>query len=134
MNKIAEGVWQLEGFPRDMFNVYLAEDVLMDAATRWAKNRILRQIRRRSLRLVALTHCHPDHQGAAHAVCKQLHVPLACHEADVAAVEGRTGMIPRTRAIRWGERFWAGPPHPVGRGLQRERLIHGYFGSMLFSG
>ena len=55
MKLIAEGVWQLAGFPRDMFNVYLAGDVLIDAATRWAKRRILRQLQGRTVRMVALT-------------------------------------------------------------------------------
>jgi len=44
MQMIAEGVWQLRGFPRDMFNVYLVEDVLIDAGTRWARSRVLRQL------------------------------------------------------------------------------------------
>jgi glyoxylase-like metal-dependent hydrolase (beta-lactamase superfamily II) len=38
---------------------------------------------------VALTHCHPDHQGAAQAVCEAFRIPLACHRDDVAAMEGR---------------------------------------------
>src|SRR4051794_21795004 len=103
MRKIADGLWQLQGFPRDMFNSYLAGDVLIDAGTRWAKRRILRQLRGRRLRLVALTHCHPDHKGAARAVCRHFGVPLACHEADAPAVEGRAPMLPRNRWIRLAE-------------------------------
>src|SRR5437660_117574 len=109
----AEGVWQLSGFPEDWFNVYLLEDALIDTATRWAKHRILRQLRNRQVRMVALTHCHPDHQGAAKAICEHFDAPLACHEADVPAMEGRARMVPQNRVIRLGERFWAGPPHPV---------------------
>ena len=42
MRQIAEGLWQLGGFPPDLFNVYLAGDVLIDAGTRWARRRIIR--------------------------------------------------------------------------------------------
>src|SRR5271165_416656 len=102
MREVADGVWQLAGFPRDMFNVYLMGDVLVDAATRWARWRIVRQVRDRPLRMVALTHCHPDHQGAARALCRRFGVPLACHEADVPAMEGRTSMQPDNRLMRLG--------------------------------
>src|SRR5581483_1155740 len=100
MDLIAKGVWQLQGFPRNLFNVYRIENVLIDAGTRWARNRILRQVQDRPPRLLALTHCHPDHQGAAKAVCDRFGIPLACHEADVAAMEGRMRMQPATRLIR----------------------------------
>lgn len=126
MKRIAEGVWQLAGFPQDMFNVYLAGDVLIDAATRWAKRRILRQLQGRTMRMIALTHCHPDHQGTAAFLCKQYSVPLACHEADVPAMEGREQMQPPTRTIRCGERFWAGPAHPVSRVLRDGDEVAGF--------
>ena len=118
MRRIAKGVWQLWGSPRDMFNVYLVEDVLIDAATRWGKRRILRQLRGRTVRLVALTHCHPDHQGAAKAVCEQFRAPLACHDADVPAMEGRAPMRPDNWLIRLFAPLFAGPPYPV------ERVLH----------
>jgi hydroxyacylglutathione hydrolase len=126
MEMLAGGVWQLTGFPRHWFNVYLLEDVLIDAATRWARRRIFRQLRGQPVRLVALTHCHPDHQGSARAVCEQLHVPLACHEADVPAMEGRGPMLPQNRMIRLGERIWAGPPHPVKRILRDGDEVAGF--------
>lgn len=45
MKRLAEGVWQLRGFPPDAINVYLVEDVLIDAATRRAGKRILKRSR-----------------------------------------------------------------------------------------
>jgi hydroxyacylglutathione hydrolase len=126
MHQIVEGVWQLKGFPRDVFNVYLVEDVLVDTATRWARRRILRQLGDRRLSLVALTHCHPDHQGSARAICEHYGVPLACHEADVAAVEGRAPMVPQTWPARQSSRLLAGPPHPVGRVLREGDLVAGF--------
>jgi glyoxylase-like metal-dependent hydrolase (beta-lactamase superfamily II) len=126
MHEVAPGLWQLRGVPRDMFNVYWAGGVLFDAATRWAKHRILRQLRGRSVRLVALTHCHPDHQGMARLVCERFGATLACHEADVAAVEGRAAMAPHNWVLRLGVRFWAGPPHPVGRVLREGDEVTGF--------
>jgi glyoxylase-like metal-dependent hydrolase (beta-lactamase superfamily II) len=126
MQTIVEGVWQLSGFPRHWFNVYLVGDVLIDAATRWAKRRIVRQLEGRSLRLVALTHCHPDHQGAAKAVCERFAVPLACHEADVPTMEGRVPMQPDNRLIHMSTRFWAGPPYSVGRVLRHGDEVAGF--------
>jgi glyoxylase-like metal-dependent hydrolase (beta-lactamase superfamily II) len=118
MREVGDGVWQLAGFPPDFFNVYLAGGVLFDAGTRWARPRILRQLRGRDVGLVALTHCHPDHQGAAQAVCHAFGVPLACHEADAPAVEGRAPMMPHNWVLRLVGPVWAGPPCPVARPLR----------------
>jgi glyoxylase-like metal-dependent hydrolase (beta-lactamase superfamily II) len=126
MREIAPGLWQLSGFPADAINVYLAGDVLIDAATRWARRRVLRQLRGRRLSLVALTHCHCDHQGAAGLVCRKFGVPLACHEADAAVMEGRAPMAPDNRVVRLGVRFWAGPPHPVARVLRDGDEVAGF--------
>jgi hydroxyacylglutathione hydrolase len=126
MNPIAEGVWQLRGYPRDMFNVYLVGDTLVDTGTRWARWRIARQLGDRPVRLVALTHCHPDHQGSAQALCQRYGVPLACHEGDVPATEGRAPMVPDNGIVRWAQRFWAGPAHPVGRVLREGDEVAGF--------
>jgi len=37
MRRIADGLWQLRGFPPNAINVYLMDDVLVDAATRYAE-------------------------------------------------------------------------------------------------
>jgi len=126
MRLLAEGLWQLQGFPPDIFNVYLAGDVLIDAGTRWGLPRIRRQLQRRPVRLVALTHCHPDHQGVAAVLCTRLGIPLACHEADVAATEGRQPMQPNNWVVRLAVRLWAGPPHPVGRVLHEGDEVAGF--------
>jgi hydroxyacylglutathione hydrolase len=117
MKQVAERLWLLTGY-RQLFNIYLAGDVLIDTGTRWARPRIFRQLGRRRPALVALTHCHPDHQGCARAVCDHFGIPLACHEADVPAAEGRTRMLPRNWIVRLGEWVWAGPRCPVGRVLR----------------
>ncbi len=126
MREIADGVWQLQGWPRDLFNVYLLGDVLVDAGTRWARGRILRQVRKRRLSAVALTHCHPDHQGSARFLCDHFGMPLACHEADVAATEGRAPMVPHNGLVRFATRWFAGPPCPVGRVLRHGDEVAGF--------
>jgi hydroxyacylglutathione hydrolase len=126
MENVADGVWLLSGFPANYFNVYLLGDVLVDAATRWGTRRIVRQLKDRPPRLVALTHCHPDHQGAAKTVCDTFRIPLACHRADVPAVEGRVPMLPHNWLIRLGEWAWAGPPCSVGRILEDGDNVAGF--------
>jgi glyoxylase-like metal-dependent hydrolase (beta-lactamase superfamily II) len=125
MRKVAGDVWQLCGFPPNVINAYRVGEVLIDAATRWARGRILAELHRRPVRLVALTHCHPDHQGAARAVCERFGVPLACHEADVPFMEGREPMVPRIGLVRFAQRFWAGPPYPVTRVLHDGDVVAG---------
>ncbi len=128
MKQLAPGVFQLRGF-RSAINVYLAEDVLIDAATKMARRRILRQIQDRPVSLLALTHVHPDHQGAAKAVCEARSIPLACHESEVEVMEGRVPVQqsdPRNLVNRLIERFWEGPPHEVSRVLREGDEVAGF--------
>jgi glyoxylase-like metal-dependent hydrolase (beta-lactamase superfamily II) len=120
MKQVAEGVWRLSEFPpRPVINVYLAGDVLIDAGRTWDRGRILKQTADRDLSLVALTHVHPDHQGSAHAVCEEGGLPLACHEADVDAMEGRRPVRASDHPIaKRYARMWEGPPHKVDRVLR----------------
>jgi hydroxyacylglutathione hydrolase len=117
MQELADGVWRMPGTVPWLINTYLvrtdAGDVLIDAGTRWVSGKLLRALRRRRLAMVALTHVHPDHQGAAHEICSRLSVPLACHQADVEVMEGRQPMAPRSIPVRIFDRLWTGPSHPV---------------------
>jgi glyoxylase-like metal-dependent hydrolase (beta-lactamase superfamily II) len=124
---LAPGVWRLKEFPRPVINVYLAEDVLIDAGRRWDRGRILAELEGREISEVALTHVHPDHQGCAKAVCEARGVPLACHEADVDAMEGRRPVAasPKPTAQLFG-RLWTGPPHKVDRVLHEGDEVAGF--------
>jgi glyoxylase-like metal-dependent hydrolase (beta-lactamase superfamily II) len=126
MIRIAKGVWQLSSFKKNLFNAYLLEDVLVDAGTRWAAGRILSQIRGRGVKLVALTHCHPDHQGSAAQICSRLQIPLACHELEAPAMEGRTPMQPDIGIVRLGQRVWAGADRRVDRFLKEGDMVGGF--------
>ena len=126
MDQLAPGVWLLRGFPRNAINVYLVEDVLIDAGTRWCHRRIAKQVRGRPISAVALTHCHADHQGSAHRLCLDWNVPLACPEADVPAMEGLAPLEPQTWGIRFFHRLWGGPPHKVDRVLREGDEVAGF--------
>src|SRR5438067_11299879 len=87
MKQVAESVWHLSGFPLDAINIYLADDVLIDAGTRYSHRRILRQVRGHQVTAHALTHAHPDHQGSSRRICEELNVPFWVGAEDAEAAE-----------------------------------------------
>ena len=127
MKHLAPGVWRLKEAPRPVINVYLAEDVLIDAGRRWDRRRIFAELEGREISEVALTHVHPDHQGCAKAVCEERGVPLACHADDVDAMEGRRPVAasPKPTAQLFGK-LWTGPPRKVDRVLQEGDEVAGF--------
>ena len=127
MKYLAPGVWRLKEFPRPLINVYLVGDVLIDAGRRWDKRRIFAELEGREISMVALTHVHPDHQGCAKAICEARGVPLACHEDDVEAMEGRRPVAasPKPTAQAFA-RMWEGPPHRVDRVLREGDEVAGF--------
>lgn len=126
MKDLAPGVQRLFGLPPNAVNVYLVEDVLIDAASRLASRRILRQIIDRPVSMVALTHVHPDHQGAAHAVCEARGIPLACHTDGVAEMQGDVPPASNGRISAAITRAFSGPPHPVARPFAEGDVIAGF--------
>jgi glyoxylase-like metal-dependent hydrolase (beta-lactamase superfamily II) len=127
MKRLAPGVWRVKELPAPTINVYLAENVLIDAGRRWDRRRIFSQLVGVEIAEVALTHVHPDHQGCAKWVCESRNVPLACHADDVDAMEGRApvgsgnALIPRIY-----DRLWTGPPHKVDRVLNEGDEVAGF--------
>jgi len=129
MKQLADEVYLLRGFPPNTINVYLLGDVLIDAATRQAERRIMRQIAGHEVKAHALTHVHPDHQGATHAICEKLSIPLWCGQDDVPAMEvpGNVGAPDAPWLISsFQKRFWIGPPHPVARALHEGDEVAGF--------
>jgi hydroxyacylglutathione hydrolase len=129
MKRLAPGVWRLKQFPAPSVNIYLAEDVLIDAGTLWDRRRVFAEIEGREISLLALTHVHPDHQGVAKDVCEARGIPLTCHADDVDAMEGRRPIQeaavgnPVNKLIK---RFWEGPPHKVDRVLNEGDEVAGF--------
>jgi hydroxyacylglutathione hydrolase len=129
MKQLARDVYLLRGFPPNAINVYLVADVLIDAATRQGEKRILRQIDGRAVTAHALTHAHPDHQGASHAICVRLGIPLWCGQGDIPAME-TPGGVTNSQAPGWlnglQRHFWTGPAHPVARALAEGDEVAGF--------
>lgn len=126
MKQLANGIWRLSRPLGPTINTYLVGSVLVDTGRRQDAKRILKQLADRNLDMVLLTHAHPDHQGSASAICDARSVPLACHQDDVDAMEGRRpvssteGIIPKLVTRGWG-----GPARPVDRVLREDDEIAG---------
>jgi hydroxyacylglutathione hydrolase len=129
VKEVAEGVWQLSGFPPHAINVYLVEDVLVDAGTRHAGRRILRQLKSVDVSAHALTHAHPDHQGSSKEVCEQLGIPFWVGERDADAAE-RPELIgqrqPDHPVAQFFARTMTGPGRRVDRKLREGDDVAGF--------
>jgi hydroxyacylglutathione hydrolase len=128
VQRLADDLWLLRGRPPYAINVYLAGEVLVDAGTRHAAGRILSELAGRTVRAHALTHAHPDHQGASHELCTRLDIPLWCGAGDAEAME--TGEIELWQPDHWvnwlQQRFWTGPGHHVARRLREGDEVAGF--------
>jgi hydroxyacylglutathione hydrolase len=134
MKELAPGVWQVMGYRAsvlvpNVINTYVIDDVLIDAGTRHSGGRILRELRGHEIKAHALTHAHPDHQGASHEVCETLGVPFWVGEADVAAAENpeligeRQGDHPLAKLFI---KAFTGPAHAVDRALKEGDEVAGF--------
>lgn len=128
LKKLADDLYILSGFPPYAINVYLMGDVLVDAGSRHAAKRILRQLRGRTVSTHALTHAHADHQGSSHEICDTLDIPLWCGEHDADAIEdGRIrDRMPAHPINAMIARVFPGPPHPVARRLREGDSVAGF--------
>ncbi len=126
VKQLADGLYQLSGFPPNAINVYLIGDVLVDAGTRHSGRRIFRQLQGQRVSAHALTHAHPDHQGASKEVCDELGIPLWCGEHDVHAMETGDFGQPKHWMNKVIVRAWAGPPRQVDRALREGDEIGGF--------
>ena len=117
MFQIAADVFQIPVTPRQGINCYLVDDVLVDAGMKSSARKILAALKGRQVTSHVLTHAHPDHQGATHAVCTALDIPLHCHALERTAAETGevTAAYPHPDALmsRFQQRWLAGPGHPV---------------------
>lgn len=129
MKQVADGVWQLTGFPPHGINEYLVDDVLVDAGARMSTRQIMRDLRGRSLSAHVLTHAHADHQGASKAVCERFEVPFWVGEGDADAAEEPRLILERQPDKPINKIFWrmfAGPGQPVERKLREGDEVAGF--------
>jgi hydroxyacylglutathione hydrolase len=130
MKQLADGVWHLNTFfMPNSINAYLVEDVLIDAGTRRSGKGILKDLEGHTLSAHALTHAHPDHQGASHEVCTARDVPFWVGEGDVDAAEDPDligDRQPQHPMARFFNRIFRGPGHPVDRTLREGDEVAGF--------
>lgn len=126
---VAPGLQAVSSRPAWAFNVYVMDGVVVDAATRWAARRLLRDLRGVDVRAHAVTHGHFDHQGSSAALVKALGVPFwaPTGEARELATGEVMGLGPDNVVTRLQDRFWAGPAVPVARELREGDDIGGGF-------
>lgn len=130
MLEIAKDVFQIPVMPRQLVNAYLVGSTLIDAGIKSSRQTILRQIGNRPLTAHALTHAHPDHQGASAEICKRFNIPFWVGHKDVSAAE--SGQIaptmphPTHPITRFEQSFMAGPGHPVNRALQEGDTVEDF--------
>jgi hydroxyacylglutathione hydrolase len=129
MKQVADGVWQLRGFPPNAINVYLAEDVLIDAGSRHAARRIFRQLKGHTVVAHALTHAHPDHQGSSDEICGKLGIPFWVGEKDVPYAEDPARLTEIQRGdlyTKVGMKYFLGPGRNVDRVLHEGDELAGF--------
>jgi glyoxylase-like metal-dependent hydrolase (beta-lactamase superfamily II) len=130
MKELADGVWHLNtvAIP-NAINAFLLGDVLVDSGTRRSGGKIMRQLKGHTVTAHALTHAHPDHQGASHELCEKLGLPFWVGEADVEAAED-SSLIGRRQPshpmAQFYVRIFTGPGHPVDRRLREGDEVAGF--------
>ena len=130
MKQLAPDVWQISTLPiPNAINCYLLGDVLVDAASRHDAKKILKALTGHTVTAHALTHAHPDHQGASHEVCTKLGIPFWVGAADADAAENPDliGQRQPSNAIsQFFVKVFVGPGHPVDRQLHEGDEIAGF--------
>ncbi|WP_207457698.1 MBL fold metallo-hydrolase [Herbiconiux sp. SYSU D00978] len=126
MRVVAPDVHQLTGFPPNQINVYLVGDVLVDSGTASARRRVLRQLEGATLSAHVVTHAHPDHFGASHAICTTRGIPLWAGAHDVTAIETGAMQVPASPVAGALSRMPPPPAHPVDRALREGDEVAGF--------
>jgi hydroxyacylglutathione hydrolase len=130
MKQLADGVWHLNTFffPNGV-NAYLVGDVLVDAGTKRSGKGILRDLEGHTVSAHALTHTHPDHQGASHEVCTALDIPYWVPDGDVEPAEHPELIAERQPdhfIAQFFARIFTGPAHKVDRVLREGDEVAGF--------
>jgi hydroxyacylglutathione hydrolase len=130
MQQVADGVWHIDTiFMPNAVNAFVIEDVLIDAGGRRSGGRILKSLGGHRLSAHAITHAHPDHQGASHEICSELDLPYCVGERDVEAAENPCLIAERQPShplAQFMHRIFTGPAHKVDRRLHEGDEIAGF--------
>jgi glyoxylase-like metal-dependent hydrolase (beta-lactamase superfamily II) len=129
IEEVAPGLLRLPLQWLDAINAYVLGDVLVDSGSRWAAGKLLRALEGQTIVAHAVTHAHFDHQGATHAVCQNLGIPLFCGDGERAALESGdlSRVLPPSRPLLAGlSRVLGGPAHHVERTLREGDKVGGF--------
>lgn len=130
MKQLAEGVWHLNTVRMpNAVNAYLVGDVLIDAGGRRSGKTILGQLADHDVNAHAITHAHPDHQGASDEVCTKLGVPYWVPANDVEAAEDPRLIRQRQPdhpVAKFYDRIFTGPGRRVDRPLSEGDDVAGF--------
>ena len=122
MKELAPGVFHINCLPiPNSVNAFLIDDVLVDAGARQSTPLIMRALKGHRVNAHALTHAHPDHQGASHAVCERFGIPYWVPELDVPAAEDSSLIAkrqPNHPIAQMSAKLFTGPSRPVDRVLR----------------
>ena len=128
VKQLADGLWQLRGFPPNAINVFLTGTCSSTRPPARAGGGSSGSSRPR-VTAHALTHAHPDHQGASKEVCERLGIPLWCGEATCMRWRPATSARePNALDQPDLDRVWAGPPRKVDRALREGDEVAGFDG------
>lgn len=119
MDDLSPGLRLLDSRPAHAFNVYVVGGTIVDAGTRHAARRILRDTAGLKITAHAVTHGHSDHQGSSAALVAALGVPFwaPAKEADALRSGRDDALSPQNAITRWQARNWRGPALAVDREL-----------------
>jgi glyoxylase-like metal-dependent hydrolase (beta-lactamase superfamily II) len=126
MEELAPGLQVVPGRPAWAVNVYVAGGVLIDAATPFARRRILRGLRGVRPHAHAITHAHVDHYGSSHALCTALGIPFWVPAGDARFVAERTSPPEHGLAGVIAARLPMPAPHPIDRELHEGNEVGGF--------
>ena len=125
MKILASGIEQIQGFPPNAVNSYFGDGILFDSGLKTQGRWLISQLRGREIQAHALTHAHPDHQGASRRVAETFGVPVWCGTLDADAIESgnlRTQM-PNSPMSWLSASLMSGPACPVARRLVEGDLV-----------
>ena len=123
----------LNGEPYELADGATVDDAVGAAGAPQSTGMILRALKGHAVNAHALTHAHPDHQGASKAVCERFGIPFWVPELDVPAAEDSSLIAkrqPNHPIAQISAKVFTGPSHPVDRALHEGdevasfRLIH----------
>ncbi|MDX6638834.1 MAG: hydroxyacylglutathione hydrolase [Solirubrobacterales bacterium] len=130
MKQLADSVWHLDTVPMpNAVNAFVIGDVLVDAGGRRSARKILRQLDGHEVSAHAITHAHPDHQGASDELCTRLQVPYMVGERDVPAAMDSSLIRKRQPdhpVARFYDSFFTGPGRTVDRVLRAGDEVAGF--------